>query len=293
MTDEDTTQNDVAPDEGGTPTDRRPLGYWLRAVDGLITREFAAALADEGVTRRDWMLLNALSGDVDAPDLADRLARRGKRLRGLAERGWAVEIDGRWTLTDEGRAARTRLGDLVQSVRAKVAGAVSPDAFATTTASLEAIARELGWDESARPPRGRRGHGPRFGAGFRPGFGPVPFGPGGRFDAFDDEHAAWIDAAARHGFGVRHGFGPERGFGGRDGFAPEHECGHPHGDRHPHPHGRRRPHHGRHGHGEGGDGRGKDGVRAERAYERGFEAGFRAANRSADDRGTAASDSAA
>ena len=25
------------------PTDPRPLGYWLRAVDGLLTREFATA----------------------------------------------------------------------------------------------------------------------------------------------------------------------------------------------------------------------------------------------------------
>ena len=62
----------------GVPTDRRPLGYWLRTVDGLLTREFAAAFDGVGVTRRDWMLLNALSGDVDAPCLRRALRPQGQ-----------------------------------------------------------------------------------------------------------------------------------------------------------------------------------------------------------------------
>ena len=96
----------------GVPTDRRPLGYWLRTVDGLITREFAAAFAGADVDRRDWMLLNALSGDVELPAFAERFARKGKRLRDLEERGWVEEQgDGTWALTDEGRAAKEQLGD--------------------------------------------------------------------------------------------------------------------------------------------------------------------------------------
>ncbi len=252
------------------PTDRRPLGYWLRVVDGLISREFASAFAEQDVTRRDWMLLNALSGEVDAPWLADVLARRGKRLRRLAERGWVAETDGGWELTDEGRAAQARLSELVQGVRAKVAGAVSPEDFATLTASLEAIARELGWDENERMPRGSRfgrGRGPRgegfvpgfrgFGPRFGPGFGPRRFGHGFGSGAYEaEERAEW---AERHGAHAGHRFDPR--------FAAAADCGH-HGAH---------PHH-RHG----------DGHQAEHAYERGFEAGFRAANR-----GGTASDSAA
>ena len=84
----------------------RPLGYWLRAVDGLLTRAFAEALDTEGVSRRDWMLLNVVSGDIEAPGLAERLARKGKRLRSLEDRGWVLEKgDGTWELTDLGRAA--------------------------------------------------------------------------------------------------------------------------------------------------------------------------------------------
>ena len=149
------------------------------------------------------MLLNAVSGDVDAPGFAERLARKGKRLRGLEERGWVEEAgDGTWTLTDEGRAAKERLGAVVDGIRSRVAGAVSPEDFATTLASLEAIARELGWDENEG---GWAGFGRGFGRGrgLGRGFGPrlrPGFGPGLR----PRHHQA--SARARHGF--RPGFGP-------------------------------------------------------------------------------------
>lgn len=254
---------DTQNNEDGAPREERrtlPLGYWLRAVDAGITREFADALTAEDVDRRDWMLLNAVSGDVDVPTwLASRVhGRGGKRLRTLAERGWVVRTDDAWTLTDEGRAAKARLAGIVDGIRERVSSAVNPDDYATMTASLEAIARELGGDEKERMPRhGRRhgrpgfgpgrGFGPGFGPGFRPGFGPgfrPGFGPG-----------------FQPGFGP--GFGPHGDQRGEDrgehGGAYEH-CGQRDHDRH--------------------DRRGE--RHAERAFERGFDAGFRAAKERAE-----------
>jgi hypothetical protein len=209
-----------------TPPER-PLGYWLRVVDGLISAEFATAFASEGVDRRDWMLLSVLAGDVDVPPFAAEFARRGKRLRRLDERGWAAEqSDGTWALTDEGRAAKDRLGAIVDGIRERVSGAVSPDDFATTMASLEAIARELGGDDpDARAWRGGRRFGRRFGrrgmsgfehdgpsAPFGPGpFGPGPFGhghgPHGRRCGGQHGHAHPGERAYERGFeaGLAHG----------------------------------------------------------------------------------------
>ncbi len=113
------------------------------------------------------------------PRLADPQHRRRHRHDGPpAERAQAAptrrarlgsppEGDG-WTLTDEGRAAKDRLGTLVDGIRAKVSSAVSNEEMATTLASLEKIARAFGWDEETPLPRGRR-HGfggPRHGRGF-------------------------------------------------------------------------------------------------------------------------------
>jgi len=249
-----TDNENIEDNENAPAADARPLGYWLRTVDAYVSREFARAFEGEDVSRRDWMLLNALSGDVKVPGFAERIARKGKRLRTLEDRGWVEEAgDGTWILTDEGRAAKARLGEVVDGVRSRVAGAVPPEDYATTVASLEAIARELGWSEDERAPwmGFRRGFG--RGRGFGPGFGPRPFG-------FDPEH--------------RHAFGPGFGPGFRPGFGPEgaerwgHHAHHEHGDFHGRGHGHGKAHHGHHGHhGENHD--------SETAYERGFEAGFR------------------
>ena len=41
--------------------DQRPIGYWLRLVDGLIDDQFAGTLDEHGVTRMQWQLLNVLA----------------------------------------------------------------------------------------------------------------------------------------------------------------------------------------------------------------------------------------
>lgn len=250
-------------DEGSHPTDRRPLGMWLRVVDRLISREFAAAFDGESVSRRDWMVLNAVAGTVDAEGLADRLAHGGKHVRRLADRGWITrDDDGAWALTETGTAAFGRLSEKVGAVRAKVAGTLPDDDFAQLKASLEAMARGMGWDETQPMPRGR--------------------GPRGRF-AGRRGHRHDEDEFGEHGYGPHHGFG-EHGFDprarfGEHGFDPRVECEHGFGPGRrgfgPGHHAHLREEFERRHHGRAHKG---DPRRAEHAYERGFAAGFDAAH---------------
>lgn len=161
-----------------TPTDNtRPFGFWVSAVDRLLEAEFATVFADEGITRRDWRLLNRIDGTF--PDRRSPRGPRGPKLRALQAHGWIERAADGWTLTDDGRLAKERLGAAVAQICERVTGAVSPEEYATMTASLEKIAREFGWEEGRGLPRrhGRRGFGPGFGPGFGRGFGPG-FGPG-------------------------------------------------------------------------------------------------------------------
>ncbi|MFJ4254407.1 hypothetical protein [Microbacterium sp. NPDC090003] len=254
----------------------RPFGYWLKAVDRLMAAEFASAFDREGdeVGRRDWRLLNVVDGTMPA-----RRPLNEHKLHRLVERGWVVADGDGWTLTDDGRAAKDRLGAIVDGIRAKVADAVSEDELATTLASLEKIARAFGWDEETPLPRShRRGFGPRgrfgkhagprHGFGHRHGFGPG-FGPG---RGFGPEHGFGQDADGERDFGHRHGFDPRHGSGHRHGFDPRHgsgrdaDCGHgSHGERG----------HGPHAHGDHrGHGPHRAARLAQHAYERGFDAGF-------------------
>ena len=75
--------------------------------------------------------------------------RRGHRIQRVlaefVERGW-VWFDGdRATLTDEGRAAHDRAFERVQTVRAELANGIAEGDYAVTMATLETMARNLGW----------------------------------------------------------------------------------------------------------------------------------------------------
>lgn len=201
---DDTTDRAADADYG--PTDqhstheggRRPFGFWLKLVDRHISDQMETLFADDGITRRDWRMLNLLAGEARDERLSERLLSKPHALHRLVERGWVAGFPPE--ITDAGREARDRLETEVTALRERVAGAVSADEFATTLRTLEAIARELGWDESQPLPRGRRG--------------------GRRFGSRMHEHHGPHEGAERFG-NRRHGFG-----GFADDAAPEHHASH-------------------------------------------------------------------
>ena len=80
--------------------------------------------------------------------------RRGHRIQRVladfVERGW-VWFDGdRATLTDEGRAAHDAAFERVETVRAELVNGIPEADYATTMATLEAMARNLGWRPAGR-----------------------------------------------------------------------------------------------------------------------------------------------
>jgi hypothetical protein len=164
-----------------------------------------------------------------------------------------------------GQAARggaESLATVATEIDARIAGAVSPEDYATTAATLKAIARKLGWDESASgTSRGRGEHGRGFGRGFGAGFDRGV------------EHGTDAEDGHRFAGGFHPGFRPDSGLGFHHGFHPGFHPGFEPGFRGHHGHG----HHGRRGRrGFGSDATAT--TTAESSYERGFEAGFRAAS---------------
>lgn len=239
-----------------TDDSSRPFGFWLKATDRLMAAEFTAAFGSEGITRREWRLLNIIDGTAPGKPRKNDRSLPEHKLGRLIDLGWVTDAEGTWTLTDDGRAAKERLGSIVDGIRAKVTDAVPAEDLATTMATLEQIARAFGWDEETPMPRKPRGRG---------GFGGRGFGRG---------HGRHGSAHAGRGFGH-----PGRGFRhegheghGAPGMSASEDCRHG-------AHGFTRDHEGHGHHGgshdpRGGHPRARFAKFAQGAYERGFDAGF-------------------
>lgn len=245
--------------------DARSLAHRLTAVGHALHHRLFEQLRESDLDPRTAAILGVIDGRIDAPWISDRIARGGKRVTALAERGWIERVDDAWTLTADGRATLER----IDADRVSVMDALDAEQLAQLTSALDALSDSLGVDATNAGPRGfrgGRGFGPAFGPGYARGFG----GPG-RGRNTDADHA---DRDGRHAHAGHHDnggddraeSGPRRGHPRRD-----------HGCRHPFEGGRPAHRHGdAHGanHGAGHDRPHRAHRAAQRAFERGFDAGF-------------------
>ncbi len=159
------------------PTDRRPLGYWLRAIEGPLRENMRGAFATFGVTRREWRTLTTLhAGPASAAEVeaalpaaprprpaaraaSTRIVRTApleQLLDGFVSRGWATARPRQLRADRGGRAHPRRRSRRTCRRCARPSTAGIPDAdYATTMATLERIAKNVGWDPGKRRGRGR------------------------------------------------------------------------------------------------------------------------------------------
>ena len=140
---------------------QRPLGYWLKLVDSLITEQFAVALEEHGVTRLQWQLLNVLAKGpatgtevsttlapyFDAPAAEGEPYSTREHLAELVESGWVAEEDDRFSLTERGATSLDRLTEIVDTMREESSAGVSGEDYNTTIGTLRKMAHNLGWDD--------------------------------------------------------------------------------------------------------------------------------------------------
>jgi DNA-binding MarR family transcriptional regulator len=155
-------------DRNHIPTDKRPLGYWLRAIEGPLRQNMRDAFATFGVTRREWRTLTTLhNAPASAIDIEAALPPRRHMSRpiqqlldGFVERGWASLDRGSYALTAEGERIHDAVLTNVQTVRARVSAGIPDADYATTMATLQRIATNVGalpsdGGPASRPMRGR------------------------------------------------------------------------------------------------------------------------------------------
>ena len=134
----------------------RSLAYWLALVDRLVEERFSAALEEHGVTRLQWRILGVLAaGSSSAEELdaalaelppTDGIETPAEELDELLDSGWVLAGDGRFTLTERGQSAFDGLDEVVTELRVTLVEDVSEADQDQTAATLERMARNLGWD---------------------------------------------------------------------------------------------------------------------------------------------------
>jgi|SRR5471032_2960267 hypothetical protein len=133
--------------------DQRPIGYWLRLVDGLIDEQFARTLDEHGVTRMQWQLLNVLARGQASVEMLDAavapfLAAGGEttidHLTELIESAWVDATPTGYELTERGHGALDRLTNVVAEQRTVMSAGVTETDYLTTVSTLERMATNLG-----------------------------------------------------------------------------------------------------------------------------------------------------
>ena len=129
---------------------RRPIGWWLRHVDGLLDLGFEATLGAQNVTRREWQILNGLAQGTPAAELLDSLNvfeddGVHDALAGLVLRGWlrTGADNGAVDIADAGRMQHERISAEVRTMRTSVTQGLSAEDYRALVTGLARIAQNL------------------------------------------------------------------------------------------------------------------------------------------------------
>src|SRR3990172_5372944 len=135
----------------------RPVGYWLKRADTLLTEQIDKAQAANGVSRFDWQVLNMLNemgsaskerifesllAFVDAlgvDEIVTRLVGRGWAEQGEISKQGTVEFQ----LTEEGRRRHGIILVAQKEVRRRAMQGISEEEYATVIRVLKRIVTNL------------------------------------------------------------------------------------------------------------------------------------------------------
>ncbi|MER6951426.1 MarR family transcriptional regulator [Nonomuraea sp. NPDC000554] len=118
----------------------KPIGYWLKHLDNLFESAMDDALAEQGVTRRQWQILNALAHNAEDPrDALRPFSGVTGALDELTARGWIADD----RLTDAGRDAHAVIAQHVGRFRQRAVDGVSTQEYQATVDVLSRMCANL------------------------------------------------------------------------------------------------------------------------------------------------------
>jgi len=133
----------------------KPIGYWLKQADNVLTEHIDRVLSENGFTRSRWQVLNTVyqAGTITRASLFDTVqtfidaCQLDEIIREFVEEGWLVAFGGsngaQLTLTDAGIAKREAVFELQSGVRRRAMKGIAEQEYATVIDVLERMVKNL------------------------------------------------------------------------------------------------------------------------------------------------------
>lgn len=133
----------------------KPIGYWLKYADNVITEHIDRVLSENGFTRSRWQVLNIVyqagtitrSGILDTMQIFIDARQLDEIIEEFVEQGWLVkqseEEGAQLTLTEAGKAKRETLFKLQSEVRRRAMQGITEREYATVIDVLERMVSNL------------------------------------------------------------------------------------------------------------------------------------------------------
>ncbi|KJK57471.1 MarR family winged helix-turn-helix transcriptional regulator [Saccharothrix sp. ST-888] len=130
----------------------KPIGYWLNRTDQALTDYMNSMLAEFGLTRIAWQILNVVEDDPQATDSdvlavlaanADAAALTGA-IETIVADGWVARPEpGRLALTDDGRARLAEAAERVGAFRELSTAGITGEEYRIAVTVLERMTHNL------------------------------------------------------------------------------------------------------------------------------------------------------
>ncbi|MFJ9951275.1 MarR family winged helix-turn-helix transcriptional regulator [Kitasatospora sp. NPDC091207] len=130
----------------------KPIGHWLNRTDRALTGAMDTLLAEFGLTRLRWQVLNLVDDDPQAGDATvltvlaanARAADLTAAVTAVLADGWAARpAPGRLALTEAGRTRLAEVAVRVEAFRSRSTAGISSEEYRTAVTVLERMTRNL------------------------------------------------------------------------------------------------------------------------------------------------------
>ena len=136
-------------------TKHKPIGYWLKHADNVITEHIDRVLSENGFTRSRWQVLNIVyqAGTIMRKALVDTMQnfihapQLDEIIEDFVEEGWLVRLgegdEAQLTLTDAGKANRETVFELQSEVRRQAMKGITEQEYTMVIDVLERMVKNL------------------------------------------------------------------------------------------------------------------------------------------------------